>query len=71
VRSTPRPGLSAPLGQIDAKRKRVDALRQATSVIRPVLDRFADTLNDEQKIRLDKVVNSTQATRRRNNDDDD
>jgi hypothetical protein len=51
-----------PLGQIEAKRKRVDALAQAISMIRPVLDRFADTLNDEQKIRLVKILSSTQMT---------
>ena len=67
-----------PLGQIEAKRKRVDALAQAISMIRPVLDRFADTLNDEQKIRLVKILSSTQMTvpavptapRRRSDDDD-
>jgi hypothetical protein len=43
-----------------------------------VLDRFADTLNDEQKIRLVKILSSTQMTvpavptapRRRSDDDD-
>ena len=63
---------------IEAKRKRVDALAQAISMIRPVLDRFADTLNDEQKIRLVKILSSTQMTvpaaptapRRRSDDDD-
>jgi hypothetical protein len=64
-----------PLGQIEAKRKRVDALAQAISMIRPVLDRFADTLNDEQKTRLVKILSSTQMTvpaaaRRRSEDDD-
>jgi hypothetical protein len=47
-------------------------------MIRPVLDRFADTLNDEQKTRLVKILNSAQmaapavptAPRRRSDDDD-
>jgi hypothetical protein len=44
-------------------------------MIRPVLDRFADTLNDEQKTRLVKISSSTQMTAptapRRHSDDDD
>jgi hypothetical protein len=73
IASCPTETSFTPLGQIEAKRKRVDALGQATSMIRPVLGRFTDTLNDEQKIRLTKIVNSTQITapRRRNNNDDD
>jgi hypothetical protein len=72
IASCPTETSFTPLGQIEAKRKRVDALGQATSMIRPFLDRFTDTLNDEQKIRLTKIVNPTQITvpRRRNNDDD-
>jgi hypothetical protein len=61
-----------PLGQIDAKRRRIDALRQAVNIIRPVLERFASSLNDDQKMRLNETVNSTRPAppRRRQNDDD-
>ncbi len=63
-----------PLGQIDAKRKRVDALRQAIGTIRPVLDRFEDSLNDAQKARLAELMSSTRVSPRRSRgggDDDD
>jgi hypothetical protein len=62
-----------PLGQIDVKRKRINALLQAIDVVRPGLARFADTLNDEQKRRLGSAVNSTQTKppRRRGDDNDD
>jgi hypothetical protein len=62
-----------PLGQLDAKRKRVDALRQAINLIRPPLGQFTDTLTDEQKMRLVSAVNAAQIKpqRRRSSDDDD
>jgi hypothetical protein len=62
-----------PLGQIDAKRKRVGALRQAIGLIHPPLDRFAATLDAGQQTRLAAMVNSTAAKppRRRGGDDDD
>jgi LTXXQ motif family protein len=62
-----------PLGQVDAKRKRVDALRQAIGAIRPVLDRFEDSLNDAQKARLAELMSSPRVSPRRSRggDDDD
>jgi hypothetical protein len=72
VPSCPTETSFTPLGQIEAKRKRVNALAQAISVIHPALDRFTDTLDDKQKIGLTKIVNSTQTTppRRRSDDSD-
>jgi len=62
-----------PLGQVDTKRKRVDALRQAIRMIRPALDRFAESLDDGQKARLSDLVNANRSNPRRSrgNDDDD
>jgi hypothetical protein len=54
-----------PLGQLDINRKRVDALRQTINIIEPVLDRFLDTLSDEQKTRLSDVSGSKPSSRRR------
>ena len=77
IASCPAEASFTPLGQIEAKRKRVDALAQAINIIRPMLDRFTDTLSDEQKLRLTRAVSSTQAVRpptptpRRRSDDDD
>ena len=78
VASCPTETSFTPLGQIEAKRKRVDALAQAIGTIRPVFDRFADMLNDDQKARLARTVSSTQPStpsppplRRRNDNDDD
>jgi hypothetical protein len=72
VTSCPTEVSFTPLGQIEAKRKRVNALAQAISAIHPALDRFADTLDDKQKTDLTKIVNSTQVTlpRRRSGDGD-
>jgi LTXXQ motif family protein len=64
-----------PLGQIDGKRKRIESLRQAVNLVRPHLSGFADSLNDEQKMRLANVMGSTPGKpgrrRSRNFDDDD
>jgi hypothetical protein len=62
-----------PLGQIDVKRKRINALLQAIDLIRPGLGRFAEALNDEQRRRLGNAVNAVQTkpSRRRSGDDDD
>lgn len=61
-----------PLGQIDSKRKRIDALAQAIRMIRPGLGNFSDTLDNEQKIRFAKIISSPQvlSPRRRSDDDD-
>jgi len=62
-----------PLGQIDAKRKRIGALRQAIGLIRPPLDRFVGTLDAGQQSRLATTVNSApmKPIRRRGGDGDD
>jgi len=72
VASCPAETSYTPVGQIEAKRNRVDALAQAINTIRPMLDQFVNTLSDEQKIRLAKVMSATQTTapRRRGDDDD-
>jgi hypothetical protein len=61
-----------PLGQIDAKRKRVTALRQAIGDLHGALDRFAATIDGAQQTRLGDVVNAIQIKppRRRGDDDD-
>ena len=72
IASCPAEASFTPLGQIVSKRKRVDALAQAIGTIRPPLERFADALDDEQKMRLARIVSSNQTTpqRRRSGDDD-
>jgi hypothetical protein len=75
VASCPAETSYTPVGQIEAKRRRVDALAQAISTIQPMLDQFVNMLSDEQKNRLVRVVSATQTTtttpRRRGDDDDD
>jgi hypothetical protein len=73
VASCPAETSYTPVGQIEAKRNRVDALAQAINTIRPMLDQFVNMLSDEQKIRLAKVMSATPTTapRRRGDDDDD
>jgi hypothetical protein len=68
TRSCPTETSYTPLGQLDINRKRVDALRQTINVIEPVLDRFLDTLSDEQKMRLSDVSGSRLSSRRRGHD---
>jgi hypothetical protein len=70
TRSCPTETSYTPLGQIDINRKRVDALRQTINAIEPVLDRFLDTLSDEQKTRLSDVSGSKPSLRRRSHDVD-
>jgi hypothetical protein len=61
VMACPREASLTPVAQIAAGRQRVDALRQAINSIRPSLGRFADLLSEEQRVRLDQVVNSSTA----------
>ena len=56
IASCPTEASLTPLGEIDVKRKRANALRQAAGIIRPVLDRFEGTLDDGQKMRLGQVI---------------
>jgi len=71
--SCPNENSFTPLGQLDAKRARVDALRQAINVVRPEAARLTDALNDEQKARLAAILKGGQTgiRRRRGGDDDD
>ena len=70
--SCPTEASFTPVGQIDAKRKRVEALRQAVGAIRPALDRFAATLSEAQQMRVADAVNTGQIrpARQRGGDDD-
>ena len=43
---------STPTGRMDAMHKRLDAMLAAVRTVRPALDRFYQSLNDEQKARL-------------------
>jgi hypothetical protein len=56
IASCPTEASLTPLGEIEVKRKRANALRQAAGIIRPVLDRFEGTLDDGQKMRLGQVI---------------
>jgi hypothetical protein len=70
TRSCPSETSYTPLGQLDINRKRVDVLRQTINAIEPVLDRFLDTLSDEQKMRLSDVSGAKPSSRRRSHDVD-
>jgi hypothetical protein len=56
IASCPTEASLTPLGEIEVKRKRANALRQAAGIIRPVLGRFEGTLDDGQKMRLGQVI---------------
>jgi hypothetical protein len=76
VASCPAETSYTPVGKIEAKRHRVDALAQAINTIQPMLDQFVNMLSDEPKSHLIRVVSLTQTTtttppRRRGDDDDD
>ena len=43
---------STPTGRIEAMRQRLDAMLAAVRTVRPVLEKFYDSLNDEQKARF-------------------
>jgi hypothetical protein len=52
---------STPTGRLAAMRTRVDAMLRAVEVIRPALDRFYQSLNDEQRERFIAVDQGQQA----------
>jgi len=54
---------STPPGRLEAMRKRIDAMLQAVSIVRPVLEKFYNSLSDEQKARLNTVGPNEQAAR--------
>src|SRR6516165_2153591 len=43
---------STPTGRIQAMRQRLEAMRQAVRTVRPALEKFYESLNDEQKARF-------------------
>jgi len=47
---------SIPTGRLQAMRKRIEAMLQAASIVRPVLERFYNSLSDEQKARFNAVA---------------
>ena len=46
---------STPTGRIEAMRQRLDAMLAAVRSVRPVLEKFYDSLNDEQKARFNAL----------------
>jgi LTXXQ motif family protein len=46
---------STPTGRIEAMRTRLDAMLAAVRTVRPVLEKFYDSLNDEQKARFNAL----------------
>ncbi len=46
---------STPTGRIEAMRQRLDAMLQAVRTIRPVVEKFYQSLNDEQKARFNAL----------------
>jgi len=54
---------STPTGRLAAMRKRIEAMLQGVGTVRPVLERFYDSLTDEQKQRFNAVAPQPQLTR--------
>ncbi len=46
---------STPTGRIEAMRQRLDAMLQAVRTVRPVVEKFYQSLNDEQKARVNAL----------------
>jgi LTXXQ motif family protein len=46
---------STPLGRLDAMANRIEAMLQATDIVRPALDKFYASLRDEQKARFNAI----------------
>src|SRR5260370_36324768 len=46
---------STPTGRIEVMRQRVDAMLRAVRTIRPVVEKFYQSLNDEQKARFNAL----------------
>src|SRR5499433_832511 len=46
---------STPTGRIDAMHQRLDAMLQAVRTVRPVIEKFYQSLNDEQKARFNAL----------------
>jgi hypothetical protein len=58
VTSCPAEDPLTPVGRLDAGQKKLQAMRQGIDAIQSVLADFENSLNEEQKKRLDVVVNS-------------
>ncbi len=46
---------STPAGRMAAMRQRLEAMREAVQIVRPALDKFYESLNDEQKARFNAI----------------
>jgi hypothetical protein len=53
---------STPTGRLAALRKRVEVMSQAVGIVKPALDRFYDSLSDEQKARFNPLTPAGPAT---------
>jgi len=53
-----------PTGRLAAMRSRLEAMLKAVTLVRPALDRFYNSLSDEQKARFNAVPEATPARRR-------
>jgi LTXXQ motif family protein len=53
---------STPTGRLEAMRQRIGTMLQALSIMQPPLQRFYDSLNDEQKARFDLMTPQERAS---------
>jgi hypothetical protein len=60
---------STPTGRLEAMRRRVEAMLQATLLMHPALDRFYGSLDDEQKARFNVTTLQSPQARRGNSPD--
>jgi hypothetical protein len=54
--SCPKDAALTPTGRLDEVRKKLDAVRQLTTIVRPALTRFYELLDDRQKPRFVEVM---------------
>ena len=54
---------STPTGRLEAMRKRIGTMSLALSIVQPPLQRFYDSLNDEQKARFNVIGSEAQVAR--------
>ena len=52
---------STPAGRMAAMRQRLEAMRESVQIVRPALDKFYESLNDEQKARFNAIEPETAA----------
>jgi ABC-type sugar transport system ATPase subunit len=48
-----------PVGRLDVMQQRLEAMIEAASIVRPALDEFYASLNDEQKAKLNRLGRET------------